>query len=120
MTAPPLSKPIWVCIHKNRFNDEMQARAAALVQLDRSPDLNRLFVYTCPYCRGWHLTRTKKSSKYKVTRGKPYNSLPTDAEVFDIAEHPEIPKRMISALRRVERFYQNYSQSNSNERFQHD
>lgn len=55
MTAPPLKGNAAVCARKRRFADEFVARVTAQDECERD-DLERLAVYQCPACRGWHLT----------------------------------------------------------------
>jgi hypothetical protein len=59
VSAPPLKKTVANCLKKRRFTDEIAARAAAMVALKEAGlELRRgLWVYRCPECQGWHLTR---------------------------------------------------------------
>lgn len=61
MTAPPTKKVILNCRAKNRYSDEVGARAGALWSLSHNTDLQRLYVYKCPCCNGWHVTRKKNT-----------------------------------------------------------
>lgn len=54
---PPLTKEQQVCQSKHRHPDEATARAAASVRLGMQKVLEKLFVYRCGCCHGWHLTR---------------------------------------------------------------
>lgn len=56
-----------VCSAKRYYTDECQARAAALDSLDRFAGVEALWVYNCPHCPGWHLTKHPGDDKYKVT-----------------------------------------------------
>ena len=54
-----------MCRRKMRYADEMGATAGAMCSLDRRPEVRRLWVYPCPACKGWHLT------KYRVAGRRP-------------------------------------------------
>jgi hypothetical protein len=58
MSAPPLKGQTLTCHNKKRHADELTARAAAMCRLQQpnctEPDL---YVYRCPRCAGWHLTK---------------------------------------------------------------
>lgn len=45
------------CTGKHRWPDELSARAAALHAIETYRNASALWVYHCPHCRGWHLTR---------------------------------------------------------------
>ena len=50
------------CLSKARWVDSMSATAGAIHALEVIRDQNadgpsRLFIYHCPHCYGWHLTR---------------------------------------------------------------
>lgn len=66
MAAPPLKPRQLACANKRRYSDEFAARAAAqhVITVD-SPE--RLWVYQCEFCRGWHLTSRKQGRRWLVT-----------------------------------------------------
>ncbi|MEC5161703.1 MULTISPECIES: hypothetical protein [unclassified Janthinobacterium] len=68
MSAPPLKGHKACCAGKHRHPDELTARAAAQRVLSRG-NLGALYVYICPVCGGWHLTRS--SQGIAVTRYDP-------------------------------------------------
>lgn len=65
MTAPNkvhgLTAEQWErrCTGKRRWSDEMTARAAALHALETYRNTDKLWVYQCPHCKCWHLTKQK-------------------------------------------------------------
>ena len=76
MSAPPTKKRILNCRAKRRYNDEVSARAAAMYALDQCDahgrELQALYVYTCPECGGYHLTRKAQGYLRRVERNTPY------------------------------------------------
>lgn len=50
------------CTGKRRWSDELSACAGALDAVERHRE-ERLWVYQCPHCRGWHLTRSPQRGK---------------------------------------------------------
>lgn len=66
MTAPPPTKNIANCRRKRRYSDEFGARGGAQ-HFCRARAVERVWVYRCPCCRGWHFTRKAKAKKYMVT-----------------------------------------------------
>lgn len=57
-----------MCIDKNRYPDEFTARAAGIHYIDRG-DAAALWVYRCPICRGFHLTRSDHGKRANVMLG---------------------------------------------------
>ena len=55
--APAKRTPEEVCESKVRHPDELVARAAAAHRIAANRNADRLYVYRCTVCRGWHLTR---------------------------------------------------------------
>lgn len=57
------------CEGKKRWPCEITARAGAMAVIERNdpgtPDA--LYVYRCPTCRGWHLTKNRQKSSPPVT-----------------------------------------------------
>jgi lipopolysaccharide biosynthesis regulator YciM len=48
-----------MCLGKHRLADELTARASALRCLEHPETKTRtLYVYRCPACRGWHMTKS--------------------------------------------------------------
>ncbi len=52
------------CAHKNRYPDEVTARAMGITQSEMSG--YKIFIYPCVTCRGWHLTKSPSSDKTRV------------------------------------------------------
>lgn len=71
MTAPPLKGAKRTCSNKRRHPDELTARACAMHAITKYKNTNELWVYRCPTCLGWHLTRCKKHNAMKVTATNP-------------------------------------------------
>lgn len=46
-----------VCAKKNRYPDELTARAAGCSSIGLHANTDTLYAYRCSACRGWHLTR---------------------------------------------------------------
>lgn len=70
MTAPPLKGRRMTCANKRRHPDEHTARSIAMDAITRYGTANVLYVYRCPECHGWHLTRNKQGAA--VTATNPY------------------------------------------------
>jgi hypothetical protein len=53
-----------MCTSKMRYSDEYAARGSAQFALNtsRANPLGRLWVYQCPVCRGWHMTKVPNDS----------------------------------------------------------
>lgn len=50
-----------MCLRKTRHSDEMLARLSAVHLFEtKQATVDELFVYRCPNCRGWHLTKNKR------------------------------------------------------------
>lgn len=62
------------CKQKDRFSDEPQARAAALYAIENprraNEPIDRLWVYRCPHCFGWHMTSKPHERRWLVERVK--------------------------------------------------
>jgi hypothetical protein len=71
MSAPPLKKEVRVCQKKHRHPDELTARAAAMDAIQRHGNTDKLFVYRCEHCKGWHLTRFPVGLHKMVTADNP-------------------------------------------------
>ena len=54
------------CIGKQRWADEMAARAGAIYAIETFRKADKLWVYRCPHCYGWHLTRTRQVGQEPV------------------------------------------------------
>lgn len=57
--SPPQveTKSARVCASKHRHPDEITARAAAAMHIEQIANVDTLYVYRCPECNGWHLTK---------------------------------------------------------------
>jgi hypothetical protein len=73
VTAPPLKGAALTCASKRRYPDEALARATAMDALERRPEVGKLYVYRCPKCNGWHLTkqRNRNGTRALVTADNP-------------------------------------------------
>lgn len=49
------------CEGKRRFADEMDVRAVGMADAERSGD--RLYVYRCRFCMGWHLSKNANNGE---------------------------------------------------------
>lgn len=59
MTAPPIKPAVATCIGKQRYCDEITARAAGSSLIGKGwATVPVLYVYRCQQCRGWHFTRS--------------------------------------------------------------
>lgn len=60
------------CKMKDRFTDEPQARAGALIAIENprreSEKVDRLWVYRCKHCFGWHMTSSPHDNRWLVER----------------------------------------------------
>lgn len=75
MSAPPLKRPVLTCLNKQRHPDEFVARAAAMHSLERPDcDVDRLWVYRCPLCRGFHLSSRPQGRGHMVTVTNPVHT----------------------------------------------
>jgi hypothetical protein len=71
MTAPPKKRTVLTCESKKRWPDEHSARAGAMVSIELNGNATELWVYNCPECRGWHLTKRNNGILLKVTLENP-------------------------------------------------
>lgn len=72
MSAPPPKRRVVNCQNKVRYSDELAARTGALTAIERFHNTDALYVYRCPECSGWHLTRTRQP-QLGVTEGDPFS-----------------------------------------------
>jgi hypothetical protein len=76
------------CDHKRRHADECQARAAAMDRLSMpSVDVDRLWIYRCPVCNGWHLTSKHRSAATLVTQDNPVHTKKNYHNAVDTVNH---------------------------------
>lgn len=62
-----------MCGDKHRDPDELTARARATTRLaSKDCTIDKLYVYACKFCRGWHLTRNPYQKGAPVTRDSTY------------------------------------------------
>jgi hypothetical protein len=59
------------CASKRRHPDELSARAHAMFALEEYGNVRKLYVYRCPTCRGWHLTKSDNGRRLMVTADNP-------------------------------------------------
>lgn len=55
-----------MCASKSRYPDELTARAAGQHYRGRQYAPSPLYVYKCPHCAGYHLTRAQHAERYSV------------------------------------------------------
>lgn len=61
MTRPRKRIDNRVCLGKRRFSDEAGARALGMTSIAERPwGVSVLWVYRCPHCDGWHLTKNRR------------------------------------------------------------
>lgn len=88
MTAPPPKRKVVVCHRKRRFTDEFVARAAAQIELEqRHVTIDKLWVYRCHECSGWHLTSKAKSRKSMVTLDNLVHERDLETQLADLERH---------------------------------
>lgn len=54
-----------MCLSKNRYPDKLTACAAGAHFIE-TMQVDGLWYYRCPICRGWHLTRQNHGKKRNV------------------------------------------------------
>lgn len=59
------------CASKRRYADQCAARAAAMISLSEVGNVEKLFVYRCGHCSGWHLTKNSQGRRWMVTIDNP-------------------------------------------------
>lgn len=65
MNAPPIKVERLKCHKKRRHNTELGARAVGSHIMDKDKSV-QLFVYRCPHCKGFHLTRNYNGLRSRV------------------------------------------------------
>lgn len=74
MSTPPLKNKIALsCQVKNRYSDESAARVSAQRAIAVHQTDAILWVYQCPICRGWHLTKSRQHGSEGVTEEELYH-----------------------------------------------
>lgn len=87
MTAPRLKGHAATCAGKRRHPDELTARAAAVRVLNHPKAATSiLYVYPCPVCRGWHLTKRERGNGTPVTPDNPFDTSVTDARLVGFGD----------------------------------
>jgi hypothetical protein len=64
-------KRVSSCLRKHRHPDEITARAAAMDAIQKYHNVEKLHVYHCPVCSGWHLS--KKGDDTAITEENPFD-----------------------------------------------
>jgi len=59
------------CANKRRYVTDVEARAAAMASLEHHGGPDKLWVYRCKDCDGWHLTKAGGYRWLAVTRDNP-------------------------------------------------
>lgn len=77
-------RALLVCSSKHRHADEATARSAAMTAIELYKKVDRLHVYKCPVCHGWHLTR--KPNGMAVTASDPVFVPRPEDEVFRLIQ----------------------------------
>lgn len=67
MSAPPPKLRELNCRKKRRLSDEFAARAVAAGEID-SGRVERLWIYHCRECQGWHLTSQDQGRRWRVEK----------------------------------------------------
>lgn len=62
MSKPPLKGEKLKCAKKRSYADEFAARIAAMHSINQYDETERLWVYRCPHCSRWHLTRSRQKT----------------------------------------------------------
>jgi hypothetical protein len=75
MTAPPLKGRVLTCASKRRWSDEVSARAGAMSAIQFYQNTDRLWVYRCKECNGWHLTSKDNGRRQMVTADNPVHAV---------------------------------------------
>lgn len=76
------------CENKRRHVDECTARAAAMDSITRpGSNVQRLWIYRCPVCNGWHLTRNNQANARLVTADEPVHSSKNYHNAVDTKHH---------------------------------
>jgi hypothetical protein len=71
MTAPnrfrgrEVAQIVRMCDGKQRYSDEFAARAAGQFYRERF-ETKSLYIYKCPECAGYHLTRAEHKAPFSV------------------------------------------------------
>jgi len=71
-------KRVDACKRKHRHPDEYTARAAAMNSIQKHQNIDTLYVYNCPVCSGWHLTKSSKDHTIGITEENPFNESAED------------------------------------------
>ena len=58
--------------NKRRHSDEVSARAHAMSAIQTHKNAALLYVYKCPECHGWHLTRNYQPRQAAITEEDPW------------------------------------------------
>lgn len=67
MNHPDKDKALIACQTKRRYPDEVTALASGAYASTQTGDVD-LYVYRCPLCLGWHLTRKRDKMEGGVNR----------------------------------------------------
>lgn len=67
LTDPAIAK---ACTSKHRWPDELTARAGAAFSIETIGNVEKLYTYKCPYCRGHHLTRQPQKGQEPIVIGE--------------------------------------------------
>lgn len=54
------------CSAKNRYCEEVTARAGGTLALQEMRNRAKLWCYRCKHCNGWHLTHTDQGARWLI------------------------------------------------------
>lgn len=87
------------CESKRRHPDELTARAAAMDSIKKYQTTQRLFVYQCGVCRGWHLTRRRNPNSLPVNEADPVAEAAPEDQVLAVVKQGPVETVQDSAIR---------------------
>jgi hypothetical protein len=77
-------KRVESCKKKHRHPDELTARAAAMSSIQTHHNVEKLHVYHCPVCSGWHLTKKGSDIDVAITEQNPFHEKSAQEEFVEL------------------------------------